>query len=95
MTHTCEFSLLGPIIKYASSSTYHKKTPFLHLYLFMSLCLSLREFKTSFPNTFIYESILMKIYVNANIMNMKLLRIKNIDIGVRLIMKVHLNFDSK
>ena len=39
------------------------------LYIFTSLRLSLREFKKSLPNIFIYESILIKIYVNANIMN--------------------------
>ena len=30
---------------------------------------SVREFKKILPNTFIYESILLKIYMNANIMN--------------------------
>jgi hypothetical protein len=40
------------IIKNASSSTSHKKTP--------SLRLSLREIKKILPNTFIYESILIK-----------------------------------
>ena len=29
----------------------------------------LREFKKILPNTFIYESILIKIYMNTNIMN--------------------------
>ena len=47
-------------INHVSSST-PKKTP--------SVRLSLREFKKKFPNTFIYESILIKIYMNANIMN--------------------------
>ena len=42
------------IIKNVSSSTSHKKTPSLHLYG------NLR---------FIYESILIKININANIMN--------------------------
>ena len=44
-----------------SSSTSHKKTP--------SFCLSLRKFKKILPDTFIYESILLKTYMNANIMN--------------------------
>ena len=35
----------------------------------MSFRLSLRRFKKSLPNTFIYESILIKIYMRANIMN--------------------------
>ena len=34
--------------------------------VFTSLLLSLREFNKSLPNTFIYESILIQIYVNAN-----------------------------
>ena len=42
-------------------------TSFRH-YVFPSLSLSLREFKKSLPNTFIYESILIKIYANVNIM---------------------------
>ena len=45
-----------------SSSTTRKK---LCLYIFTSF----REFKKSLPNTFIYGSTLMKIDVNANIMN--------------------------
>ena len=49
------------IIKNVSSSTTHKKTP--------SLRHSLREFKKILPKTFIYESILIKIYMNTNIMN--------------------------
>ena len=44
-----------------SYSTSHKKTP--------SFRLSLREFKKIVPNTFIYESILINIYMNAKIMN--------------------------
>ena len=43
------------------SSTSHKKTS--------SLRLSLLEFKKILPNTFIYESILIEYYMNANIMN--------------------------
>ena len=49
------------LIKNVSSSTSHKKT--------LSFRLSLREFKKILPNTFIYESILIKIYMNFNIMN--------------------------
>ena len=52
-------------IKNVSSSTTHKKTPALRLSVFTSL----REFKKILPNTFIYESILIKIYMNTNIMN--------------------------
>ena len=53
--------LYRTIIKNVSSFTTHKKTP--------SLRLSLWEFKKSLPKTLIYESILIKIYMNANIMN--------------------------
>ena len=35
----------------------------------MSFYLSLQEFKKILPNTFIYDSILIKIYMNANIKN--------------------------
>ena len=41
----------------------------LRLYVFPFLRLTLREFKKSLPNTFIDESILIKIYMNANIKN--------------------------
>ena len=34
-----------------------------------------REFKKLLPNTFIYESILLKIHMNANIMDMQLFNI--------------------
>ena len=44
-----------------SSSTTHKKNLSFCLYVFPSLCLSFREFKKILPNTFIYESILIKI----------------------------------
>ena len=60
-------------IKNVSSSTSHKKLrvyvfPLFRLYVFSSFRLSLREFKNSLPNTFIYESILIKKnYMNANI----------------------------
>ena len=49
------------IFKNVSSSTTHKKTPSLRLYVFTSF----REFKKILPNTFIYESILLKIYMNT------------------------------
>ena len=51
-------NMIFPIIKNVSSSTFHKK----------KLRLSLREFKKILPNTYIYESILITIYMNANIM---------------------------
>ena len=35
----------------------------------MSFRLSLQELKKILPNTFIYKSILINIYMNANIMN--------------------------
>ena len=44
-----------------------KKLPF---YVLTSLCNSVfKKFKKSLLNTFIYKSILIKIYVNADIMN--------------------------
>ena len=60
------------IIKNVSSSTSHKKTP--------SLRLSLREFKKILPNTFIYELILIKIYMITNIMNTQIFYKKNYDL---------------
>ena len=51
------FNVFKIVIKNVNSSSSHKKTP------------SLREFKKILPNTFIYESILIKIYMNTNIMN--------------------------
>ena len=57
------------VIKNVSSSTSQKKTPSLRPYVLMSFWLSLRDFKKILPNTFIYESILIKIYMNTNIMN--------------------------
>jgi hypothetical protein len=56
-----------------SSSTSHKKTP--------SLRLSLWEFKKSLHNTFIYESILIKIYVNANIINTQIFNLIKYDLN--------------
>ena len=50
-------------IKNVSSFTSHKK---LRLYAFTSV---LRDLKKILPNTIIYESILLEIYMNANIMN--------------------------
>ena len=57
-------------IKNISSSTSHKKTP------------SLREFNKSLLNTFIYELILIKIYVIANIciMNTQMFHLINYDL---------------
>ena len=52
------------IIKNVSSSTSHNKLRLYNLNIFR---LSLQEFKKILPNTFIYESILIKIYMNANI----------------------------
>ena len=37
--------------------------------------MSLWEFKKILPNTFIYESILMKVYMKSNIMNMQILNL--------------------
>ena len=52
---------LFKLIKNVSSSISHKITP--------SLRLSFRKFKKSLPSTLIYTSILINIYMNANIMN--------------------------
>ena len=41
-----------------------QKTPSFRPYVFPSV----REFKKILPNTFIYDSILIKIYMNTNIM---------------------------
>ena len=51
--------LIFYIIKNVSSSTSHQKTLSLRLSVFPSLRLSLREFKKSLSNTFIYEKILI------------------------------------
>ena len=40
--------------------------------------LSFREFKKILPNTLIYESILITIYMNANIMNMQIFNLLSI-----------------
>ena len=66
--------MLAPmnIIKNVSSSTTHKKTP--------SLRLSFREFKKNFPNIFIYESILIKIYINTNIINTLIFQLNKYDL---------------
>ena len=66
-----------PIIKNVSSSTSHKKTPSYRLYVFPSFRLSLREFKKILPNIFIYYSIFIKIYMNANIMISKIFDLCN------------------
>ena len=57
-------------IKNVSTSTSYKKTP-----------TSVQEFKESLPNTFIYESILIKIYVNANIMIMQTFHLIKYDLN--------------
>ena len=41
---------------------------------------SLREFKKILPNTFIYELILLKIYMNTNIMNTQIFHLKKYDL---------------
>ena len=41
---------------------------------------SVREFKKILPNTFIYESILIKIYMNTNIMNTQIFHFKKYDL---------------
>ena len=38
------------------------------------------EFKKILPNTFIYESILIKIYMNTNIMNTQIFHLKKYDL---------------
>ena len=48
---------------------------------FMSFRLSLREFKNILPNTFINESILIKIYINANIINTKIFHLIKYDLN--------------
>ena len=61
-------------IKNVSSCTSLKKTP--------SFRLSLREYKKILPNTFIYESILIKkIDMNANIMNTKIFNLIKYDLN--------------
>ena len=60
------------IIKNVSSSTFHKKT--------LSFSLSLREFKKILSNIFIYESILMKIYINTNMMKTQIFYLNKYDL---------------
>ena len=75
------------IFKNVSSSTSHKKTPSFRLYVFPSLRPyvfpslrpSLRDFKKILPDIFIYESILIKIYMNTNIMNTQIFHLKKYD----------------
>ena len=52
----------------------------LRLYVIPSFCLSFREFKKNLPNTFIYESILIKIYMNTNIMNTPIFHLNKYDL---------------
>ena len=68
------------IIKNVSSSTTPKKTPSLRLFVFPSFRLSFREFKKILPNTFIYESILIKIYINTNIINTQIFHLNKYDL---------------
>ena len=60
------------LFKNVSSSTSHKKTPSLRLYV--------REFKKILPNTFIYKSILIKFYMNTSIMNAQIIHLKKYDL---------------
>ena len=46
--------------------------------------MSVRELKTSLPNIFIYESILINIYVNANIMNTQIFHFIKYDLNNHL-----------
>ena len=71
------------LFKNVSSSTSHKKTPSFRLYVFTSFRLSLRDFKKILPNTFIYEAILIKIYMNTNIMNTQIFHLKKYDLKGR------------
>ena len=66
-------------IKNVSSSTTHKKTPSFRLYVF-TVFTSFREFKKILPNTFIYESILIKIYMNTNIINTQIFHLNKYDL---------------
>ena len=60
-----EYFIFPLFIKNVSSFTSNKK---LRLYVFTKL----REFKKILLSTFIYEAILIKILLNANIMNMQI-----------------------
>ena len=53
----------------------------LRLYVFTPFCLSFREFMKILPKTFIYESILIKIYVNADIMNTQIFHLIKYDLN--------------
>ena len=64
------------IIKNVSSSTTHKKTPSFRLSVFPSV----REFKKILPNTFVYKSILIKIYMNTNIINTQIFHLNKYDL---------------
>ena len=68
--------ILSDFIKNVSSSSSHKKTPSLR----PSLGLYVREFKKILPNTFIYKSILIKIYVYTNSMNTQIFYLKKYDL---------------
>ena len=57
-------------MKKVSSYTSHKKLP-LSVFLYENLIL---------PNTFLYESILIKVYMNANIMNTQIFYITEYDL---------------
>ena len=50
--------------------------------VFTSFRLSLQEFKKIPPNTFIYESILIKLYMNDNIMNTQIFHLIKYDLNV-------------
>ena len=67
-------------MKNVSSSTTHKETPSFRLYVFPSFRHSLREFKKILSNTFIYESILIKNYMNSNIMNTQIFNFNKYDL---------------
>ena len=60
MSSKYDITLLPRLVKNVSSSTSHKRN---------SSFTSFREIKKILPNTFIYNSILIKIYMNTNIMN--------------------------
>ena len=64
------------LIKNVSSFTSHNKNS-----VFTSFRLSLGEFKKILPNTFFYESILIKIYINANIMNTQIFHLIKYDLN--------------
>ena len=55
-----------------------------------SFRLSLWEFKKILPNTFIYESILIKIYMNANIMNANIMNANIMNANIMNVQIFHL-----